>query len=66
MSTKAPGHPVNAGETSMARALAPFGWVCGPEFWKRYYSDAWVFNLANAVERLSAEVDRLNAESRTP
>jgi hypothetical protein len=42
----------------MARALAPFGWTCTDEFWRRYYSDPWVFNLANAVERLDAECDR--------
>jgi hypothetical protein len=41
-------------EASLAAALAPFGWTCGPEFWQRYYSDPWVFNLANAVERLAA------------
>ncbi len=39
-------------EQAMATALAPFGWTCGPEFWQRYYQDPWVFNLANAVERL--------------
>ena len=42
------------GEERLAAALAPFGWTCTDAFWQRYYSDAWVFNLANAVERLSA------------
>jgi len=37
----------------MEAALRPFGWECGPEFWTRYYSDPWVFNLANAVEHLT-------------
>lgn len=36
----------------IAAALAPFGWTCTDEFWQRYDSDAWVFNLVNAVERL--------------
>jgi hypothetical protein len=40
-------------EQSLTSALAPFGWICGPGFWERYYQDPWVFNLANAVERLS-------------
>lgn len=40
------------GEDRIAAALAPFGWTCTEEFWQRYYSDPWVFNLANAVERL--------------
>lgn len=39
-------------EARLKAALAPFGWTCGPDFWERYYTDAWVFNLANAVERL--------------
>lgn len=43
----------------MEDALKPFGWTCGPDFWQRYYQDAWVFNLANAVERVSAERDDL-------
>lgn len=46
----------NEGEARMAAALKPFGWTCGPDFWKRYYSDAWVFNLANAVVALSLAI----------
>jgi hypothetical protein len=37
----------------IADALKPFGWTCSPEFWRRYYSDTWVFNLVNAVVRLT-------------
>jgi hypothetical protein len=48
------------GEAEMTAALARFGWTCGPEFWQRYYSDPWVFNLANAVEKLTAENERLS------
>jgi hypothetical protein len=44
------------GEEKLAAALRPFGWTCGPEFWRRYYSDPWVFNLANAVERLTDQL----------
>lgn len=44
----------------MAAALAPFGWTCEPVFWQRYYTDPWVFNLANAVERLTAQVADLH------
>lgn len=47
----------------MAAALAPFGWTCGEDFWKRYHSDAWVFNLANAVERLSNGARLAEAEA---
>lgn len=39
-------------EEKITAALKPFGWECGPDFWKRYHSDPLVFNLANAVERL--------------
>lgn len=53
---------MNEGEQKMAAALKPFGWTCGPEFWDRYYTDPWVFNLANAVQRLTEEVDRLCAD----
>jgi len=52
------------GEARLAAALAPFGWTCTPDFWQRYYSDAWVFNLANAVERLNEEVERLRRQER--
>ncbi len=53
---------VMSNETTMAAALRPFGWACTDDFWRRYYQDAWVFNLANAVERLTAEVERLQAK----
>lgn len=43
-------------EADLADALKQFGWTCGPEFWRRYYTDAWVFNLANAVEKLTARI----------
>lgn len=46
---------MNDDEQRLAKALARFGWTCSDEFWNRYYSDPWVFNLANAVERLTAE-----------
>lgn len=52
-------------EQTMATALAAFGWECGPEFWKRYYRDTWVFHLANAVERLTEELERLRAHQGT-
>jgi hypothetical protein len=43
----------------MEEALARFGWTCSDEFWRRYHSDPWVFHLANAVERLHQENERL-------
>lgn len=46
-------------EASLIAALKRFGWEGGPEFFRRYYSDPWVFNLANAVERLTDERDQL-------
>lgn len=49
------------GGDRLAAALKPFGWTCTEDFWRRYYSDPWVFNLANAVERLTDEVARLTA-----
>lgn len=45
-----------AAEARMAAALRPFGWTCGPDFWARYHTDPWVFNLANAVERLTEQL----------
>lgn len=45
----------------MEAALKPFGWTCGPDFWQRYYTDTWVFALANAVEALTRE----NAQLKT-
>lgn len=39
---------------SVEEALRPFGWTCGPEFQRRYATDEWVFNLANAVQVLTA------------
>lgn len=40
-------------EERLEDALRPFGWTCGTDFWQRYHTDPWVFNLANAVERLT-------------
>lgn len=51
---------MNAKEQKIADALKPFGWTCEPDFWKQYYRDAWVFNLANAVERLTDELHALD------
>lgn len=50
-------------EERMAAALEPFGWTCTETFWQRYHTDPWVFNLANAVERLTEEVKRLEEAS---
>lgn len=47
---------------TVTEALKAFGWTCGPEFERRYYSDMWVFNLANAVQRLTEENRRLTAQ----
>jgi len=54
-----PGYMPKRDEDTMAAALSPFGWTCGPEFWQRYHTDPWVFHLANAVEKLT---ERLAAE----
>jgi hypothetical protein len=51
----------NIYESVAADALRPFGWTCTEDFWRRYYSDPWVFSLVNAVERLTAENARLLA-----
>jgi hypothetical protein len=48
-------------EDALRKALAPFGWTCGPEFWQRYYRDPWVFHLANAVERLTRRAAAVGA-----
>lgn len=46
---------LNEFEQKLANVLRPFGWTCSDNFWDRYYRDPWVFNLANALERV---VDR--------
>ena len=49
-------------ETRLEDALRPFGWTCSDDFWRRYYTDPWVFNLANAVERLTIRLATAEAE----
>lgn len=59
----------NPTEATLAAALRPFGWTCTPDFWKRYYTDPWVFNLANAVESLTVALDKAqlsSIEARNP
>lgn len=51
---------------TLTEALQAFGWTCGPEFEKRYLTDPWVFNLANAVQRLTEENRRLSTQTRRP
>jgi hypothetical protein len=53
----------NPTEATLAAALRPFGWTCTPDFWKRYYADPWVFNLANAVESLTVALDKAQLDS---
>ena len=53
-------------QSKLAAALRPFGWTCTDEFWRRYYSDPWVFSLANAVERLTDEVSATLDTRRSP
>jgi hypothetical protein len=47
----------------LADALARFGWTTNDEFWHRYNTDVWIFNLANAVKKLTEENDRLRKEN---
>jgi hypothetical protein len=53
----------NTESVSIAEALQPFGWTCGDEFERRYYTDPWVFNLANAVQRLTIRLRELEAQN---
>jgi hypothetical protein len=55
----------NVGEERIAAALARFGWSCGPTFWERYYNDAWVFNLANAIDALTTELAAVSERGET-
>jgi hypothetical protein len=50
-------------EATLEAALKEFGWLCGDEFWQRYYTDPWVFHLANAVERLTEQVTELKGRA---
>jgi hypothetical protein len=46
----------------LTAALKSFGWDCTPDFWRRYHTDAWVYNLANAVALLHTVDDDEFAE----
>lgn len=41
--------------------LRRFGWTLGPEFDRRYLTDAWVFNLVNALAVVATERDEARA-----
>lgn len=43
--------PSEPEEVDVREVLRSYGWRCGPEFEERYVTDAWVFNLVNALER---------------
>jgi hypothetical protein len=47
------------GEQAIRDALTPYGWTLGPEFWDRYHSDPWVFNLTNAAARMWSRIQEL-------
>lgn len=49
----------------VAAALASFGWDPTDEFWRRYHSDALVYNLANALAVEQAHSDRGAAAIRS-
>jgi hypothetical protein len=51
-------------EDRLTEELQRFGWTCGPDFFARYYSDAWVFNLANALLAVVKERDEARAVLR--
>ncbi len=52
----------SADDVTVEEALRAFGWTCGSTFQRRYRQDPWVFNLANAVQRLTSENRRLRRE----
>lgn len=39
----------------MEDMLETFGWTASEEFWKKYDTDPWVFNLANALRGIWRE-----------
>jgi hypothetical protein len=47
----------------LTAAFAPFGWTPSPPFWRYYHTNVWVFNLANAVVRLTAALGEAQAEN---
>lgn len=51
-----------ATSNALDAVLRRFGWDAGDEFQARYVQDPWVFNLANALERLAGEVVALTTE----
>lgn len=48
---------INSEEKEIYHALKPFGWACTEEFWVRYYSDPWVFNLVNSIVHLTRRLE---------
>lgn len=46
-------------ETDVRDVLRSYGWKLGPEFDARYYTDPWVFNLVNIIEKQQSEIARL-------
>ena len=48
------------------RELRRFGWELGPEFERRYITDAWVFNLVNALGAVARERDAAMAAHPAP
>lgn len=44
---------------AVQQELRRFGWTLGPEFERRYFMDAWVYHLVNALERVVDERDAL-------
>ena len=58
-----PSDPSDSREMVEA-ALKPWGWTCGPDFWDRYHSDPWVFNLVNALTRTTAALIREQGTDR--
>ncbi len=51
--------PSTRAKVDVMEVLRSYGWEGGPEFEKRYYTDPWVFNLVNIIEREREEVERL-------
>lgn len=51
---------------SVAEALKQYGWELGPEFMRRYFTDPWIFNLVNIIEKQLGRMATRCAECFAP
>ena len=54
----------DAPDVDVKEVLREYGWTLGPKFDERYYTDPWVFNLVNIIERQASRIRTLELTLR--